>query len=64
MRAIKTVLAVALASSDDVKVYSEGFVDPADGIDAKSSAVAVAVVDQDATQSNSSTQSQHAEQLW
>ena len=49
-------VAVALASSDDVKVYSEGFVDPADGIDAKSSAVAVAAIDQSATQTNSDTQ--------
>ena len=46
-------IAIAVASADDVKVTSQGFVDPpGDGIHAESSAVAVAAVDQDATQSN------------
>ena len=50
-------IAIALASADDVKVTSQGFVDPpGDGIHAELSAVAVATVDQKATQSNSSTQ--------
>ena len=46
-------IAIALASADDVKVTSQGFVDPpGDGIHAESSAVAVAAVDQKATQSD------------
>ena len=40
-------IAIAVASADDVKVTSQGFVDPpGDGIHAESSAVAVAAVDQ------------------
>jgi hypothetical protein len=48
--------AIAKAESDYVDVFNKGDIEPEDGIDAESTAVAVAVVDQNATQTNTASQ--------